>query len=219
MIFFANCLRDSEQQRQILMKEVIMLVFWEQRLVFLATPKAGSTAIAAALEPLAALSVQRPAVLKHTDVRGFAAHMGPFLASAAGTPFAAVALIRHPKAWLGSWYRNRQRDAEPGVSTKGVSFEDFVQGWCSDAPPAFANVGSQAAFLQPAPGVWLDRLFRYEEIGGFMHYLEERLEFEIILPRLNVSPPGDLALSAATAALLENRAAADFTLYETLRPA
>ena len=30
-----------------------MLVFWEQRLAFLATPKTGSTAIAAALEPLA----------------------------------------------------------------------------------------------------------------------------------------------------------------------
>jgi hypothetical protein len=197
----------------------MMLVFWDQRLVFLATPKAGSTAIAAALAPLAALSVQRPARLKHTDVRGYAAHIAPFLASAAGAPFAAVALIRHPKAWLGSWYRNRQRDAEPGLSTAGISFDEFVQGWCADVPPPFADVGSQAAFLQPAQGQWLDRLFRYEEIEGFVHYLEERLEFEIILPRLNVSPSGDLALTAATEARLTQRAAADFALYAALQPA
>ena len=35
-----------------------MLIFWDQRLVFLATPKAGSTAVEVALEPLASLAVQ-----------------------------------------------------------------------------------------------------------------------------------------------------------------
>jgi hypothetical protein len=198
---------------------VTMLVFWDQRLVFLATPKAGSTAIAAALEPLAAVSMQRPDVLKHTNVRGFAAHVAPLLQNAAGGPFAAVALIRHPKTWLGSWYRQGQRD-RADHATQGVSFDRFVQDWCADTPPAYADVGHQAAFLAPGPqGQWLDRLFRYEEIDGFVHYLEERLEFEIILPRLNVSPPGDLALSAATEALLTQKAAADFALYEALRPA
>ena len=196
-----------------------MLVFWDQRLVFLATPKAGSTAIAAALEPLAALSVQRPAVLKHTNVQAFSSHVAPFLAAAAGESFATVALIRHPKAWLGSWYRNRLRDGADR-STQGISFDDFVQGWCADVPPSFADVGTQAAFLQPGPqGQWLDRLFRYEEIAGFVDYLEDRLAFEIILPHLNVSPPGDLALSTRTEALLSQRASADFALYEALRPA
>lgn len=45
-----------------------MLIFWEPRLVFLATPKAGSTAVEAALEPLAAVAVQRPGAMKHTDI-------------------------------------------------------------------------------------------------------------------------------------------------------
>jgi hypothetical protein len=195
-----------------------MLVFWDQRLVFLATPKAGSTAIAAALEPLAALSVQRPAALKHTDVRAYATHVAPFLGNAAGEAFSSVALIRHPKAWLGSWYRNRQREGAD-ETTQGISFDAFVQGWCSDTPPAYADVGSQAAFLDPgAQGQWLDQLFRYEEIATFVQYLEERLAFEIILPHLNVSPPGDLTLSAATEAMLEQKASADFALYENLRP-
>jgi hypothetical protein len=196
-----------------------MLVFWDQRLVFLATPKAGSTAIAAALEPLASLSMQRPDVLKHTNVRGFVAHVGPFLQAASGASFAAVALTRHPKAWLGSWYRQGQRDGADHP-TQGISFERFVQDWCADQPPAYADVGTQSAFLEPSPqGQGLDRLFRYEEIDGFVQYLEERLAFEIILPRLNVSPPSDLALSSATEALLTQKAAADFALYEGLQPA
>ena len=48
-----------------------MLVFWDQRLAFLATPKTGSTAIAAALESLAAVSIQRPPLLKHTTVHRY----------------------------------------------------------------------------------------------------------------------------------------------------
>ncbi len=37
-----------------------MLVFWDQRLVVLATPKTGSSAIQTALESLAVLAIQRP---------------------------------------------------------------------------------------------------------------------------------------------------------------
>jgi hypothetical protein len=193
-----------------------MLVFWDQRLVFLATPKAGSTAIAAALNPLAAVSLQRPDVLKHTTVQAFGAHVAPFLQAAAGEAFAAVALIRHPAAWLGSWYRQGQRDGADHP-TLGLNFDRFVQEWCDEA---YADIGTQSAFLAPGPqGQWLDRLFRYEELDGFVQYLEERLAFEIILPRLNVSPAGDLALSATTLARLEQKAATDFALYEALRPA
>lgn len=196
-----------------------MLVFWDQRLVFLATPKAGSTAVAAALEPVAAVSLQRPDVLKHTTVGGYATHVAPFLRAAAGAPFAAVALIRHPKAWLGSWYRQGQREGSDHP-TQGISFDAFVRDWCADMPPAHADFGTQSAFLAPGPqGQWLDRLFRYEDIDSFVLYLEEKLEFEIILPRLNVSPPGDLALSQDTETLLVHRAAADFALYAALRPA
>lgn len=145
--------------------------------------------------------------------------MAPFLRAAAGAPFAAVALIRHPKAWLGSWYRQGQREGSDHP-TQGISFDAFVRDWCADMPPAHADFGTQSAFLAPGPqGQWLDRLFRYEDIDSFVLYLEEKLEFEIILPRLNVSPPGDLALSQDTETLLVHRAAADFALYAALRPA
>ncbi len=196
-----------------------MLVFFEQRLAFLATPKTGSTAIAAALESLASVSIQRPPLLKHTTVHRYRRFIGPYLEAASKDTFTVVALMREPTDWLGSWYRFRQREeTEPGKSTRGMTFDDFVRAWCRDDRPDFADVGSQARFLRPRQGQGVDRLFRYEEIGTFMHFLEERLDCEIILPRLNVSPPGATELSAETAALLRDFAAEDFALYRSLSP-
>ncbi len=194
-----------------------MLVFWDQRLAFLATPKTGSTAIAAALESLAAVSIQRPPLLKHTTVHRYRRFVGPYLEAASKDTFTLVALMREPRDWLGSWYRFRQREeTEADRSTARMSFDDFVQAWCQDPRPAFADVGSQARFLRPRQGVGVDRLFRYEEIDGFVAFLEDRLDCEVILPRLNVSPPGTTDLSPATEALLHEVAEEDFTLYQTL---
>lgn len=194
-----------------------MLVFWEQRLAFLATPKTGSTAIAAALESLAAVSIQRPPLLKHTTVHRYRRFIGPYLEAASKDTFTLVALMREPTDWLGSWYRFRQRDeTDAGKSTKGMSFDEFVRAWCQDPRPDFADVGSQGKFLRPRQGVGVDRLFRYEEIDTFVHFLEERLDCEITLPRLNVSPLGATELSEEAEALLRDVAAEDFALYATL---
>jgi hypothetical protein len=197
-----------------------MLVFWEQRLAILATPKAGSTAIESALESLATMVIRRPPVLKHTPVQRFHRFIGPYLEVTSGAPFTVVALMREPRDWLGSWYRYRQRDdvAEPSKTTRDVSFDQFVTAWCSDPQPDYAAVGSQAKFLQAKGEKGVDHLFRYEEIDTFVHFLEDRLNCEIILPRLNVSPDAAMDLSAETEALLRRTAARDFALYETLNP-
>ncbi len=194
-----------------------MLVFWEARLVFLATPKTGSTAIAAALESLASVSVQRPPTLKHTTVHRFRRFVGPYLEAASKADWTVVALMREPRDWLGSWYRFRQREGtEAEKSTRGMDFDAFTRAWCSEPRPEFADVGSQERFLRPRQGQGVDRLFRYEEIDTFVHFLEDRLDCEIILPRLNVSPPGQTDLSPETEALLHQTAAADFALYDRL---
>lgn len=195
-----------------------MLVFWDQRLVFLATPKTGSTAIAAALDPLAVMSVQRPPVLKHTTVQRYHRFVGPWLAAASGHEFEVVALMREPRDWLGSWYRFRQRDDVPDAarSTRDLAFEQFVLGYCQRPQPEFAAVGAQSAFLRPRNGRGLDRLFRYDRFGDFVAFLEDRLQQRLDLPRLNVSPPGLLDLSASTEALLRTQAREDFALYESL---
>ena len=195
-----------------------MLIFWEQRLAILATPKTGSTAIESALESLSSVSIQRPPVLKHTTLQRFHRFIGPYLEVSAGAPFTVVALMREPRDWLGSWYRYRSRDEvmDPTRSTRGKSFDEFVNAWCDDPQPEFAAVGSQANFLKPRGEKTLDRLFRYEEIEVFVDFLEDRLNCEITLPRLNVSPPGTLDLHPETEARLHRTAAKDFALYETL---
>lgn len=196
-----------------------MLVFWEQRLAFLATPKTGSTAIEAALESLASVSLQRPPVLKHTTVQRYHRFLGPYFEAASGHDFTVVALMREPRDWLGSWYRYRQREDEgiaPEKSTQGLSFDAFIRGYAADPQPAYAAVGSQARFLQPRNGRGVDRLFRYEDIDSFVDFLEERLDCHIVLPRLNVSPEAAMELPEETEALLRQVAARDYDLYATL---
>jgi len=195
-----------------------MLVFWEQRLALLATPKTGSTALEIALGSLASLVIQRPPELKHTTVQRYRRFVGPYLAAAAGEPFTVVALMREPRAWLGSWYRYRQREdvGDPRNSTRNISFDAFVRAYAAAPQPAFAAVGSQARFLRPRNGEGADRIFRYEQIDGFLHFLEDRLGCEIILPRVNVSPQADLALSDEAEALLRRVCAEDFALYAAL---
>lgn len=196
-----------------------MLVFWEQRLALLATPKTGTTAIQNALESMATLSIQRPPVLKHTSVQRFHRFIGPYLETTSGHPFTVVALMREPRDWLGSWFRYRQRDdlSDAARSTRGITFDRFVNAWCDDPQPEFANVGSQSRFLKPKGERGVDHLFRYEQIDAFVHFLEERLGCEIILPRLNVSPSAPLDLAPETEARLRASAAADFALYDSLR--
>ncbi|WP_102223334.1 hypothetical protein [Acidimangrovimonas sediminis] len=196
-----------------------MLVFWEQRLVFLATPKTGSTAIQAALESMAEISVQRPPALKHTTVGRYRRFLGPWLEKSSGHEFEVVALMREPVSWLGSWFRYRGRDGIEGSkrSTKGMSFDDFVAAYLSKPVADFANVGSQARFLGAGKPGGVDRVFRYEEIGTFVDFLEDRLGCEIILPRLNVSPEGATPLSAPLLDRLKRERAEDFTLYESLQ--
>ena len=195
-----------------------MLVFWKEKLVYLATPKTGSTAIEAALEPLASVVIQRPPALKHTNVRRYWQSFAPFLERASGERFEVVAMMREPVGWLSSWYRYRQRDNiyRAENSTKGISFDQFVEAYLGQDRPPYANLGRQSAFLHPDEGRGADRIFRYEAIGEFVHFLEDRLNCEISLPRLNVSPEGPAGLSAGVDARLRRELAEDFALYASL---
>jgi hypothetical protein len=196
-----------------------MLIFWKERLVFLSTPKAGSTSIETALESLAHVAIRRPPELKHMSATAYGRHVAPLLESAAGERFTTVALMREPIDWLGSWYRYRQRDdlGEKDKSTRGMSFDDAAGAYMGAPAAAPMDVGSQARFIggdEDRPGV--DRLFRYEAIDQFVDFLEDRLGCEIILPRLNVSPKGPVTLSPAVEERLRRHLARDYALYGRL---
>lgn len=194
-----------------------MLMFWNERLVFLAVPKTGTTALEGALAPRASLVLRDPAVLKHTPVYRYRRFLEPYFATCGPQDIQTVATVRHPIDWLGSWYRYRLRDELVGHpnSTRGVSFDDFVREFCKDKCAPFAAVGSQAKFLMDKDGrVDVTHLFRYEAQPKLIAFLEARLGMTIQLKQLNVSPTAETPLSPKVEAILRRKRAAEFEVWE-----
>lgn len=198
-------------------KVLEMLIFWDQRLVFLATPKTGSTAIETALEPLASCAVMGPAPLKHTDYSAYRKFVGSWLKRQSGGDFQTVALMREPLDWLRSWYRFTQRDdlETPSQSLQGVSFSGFVDRYLSSDGARELGIGTQADFLT-CGGTQVDQIFRYEQIEEFVRFLEDRMDCLIELPRVNVPPAAETHLAADQEARLRSALASDSALYDSL---
>ncbi len=199
-------------------KSLVMLIFWKARLVFLAVPKTGSTAFETALSPHAALVVRDPPELKHAPVYRYNRFFRPMMEKMGAETMDVLAVVREPVDWLGSWYRYRQRDFLNGkpVSTRDISFDAFCQAYATGDPPPYANVGSQAKFVEPRPnGTAVSHLYKYENQVGLIGFLEDRLGVALDIPRRNVSPPSDLALSPETEARLRRKCVADFEVWQS----
>ena len=195
-----------------------MLVFWKQRLVILAIPKTGTSALAEALAPRASMVVSDPPELKHAPVYRYNRFFRPMFERMGADDMELLAVVREPVDWLGSWWRYRQRpflDGRP-TSTAGVTFDAFCRAWAGperDRPP-HAAVGSQAKFVEPRPnGIRVTHLFAYEDQPALLAFLAHRLGESVEMPRRNVSPPAAVTLDPATRALLHRRASADFALW------
>ena len=185
----------------------------------MSVPKTGTTAYEAALAPRAAMSIQDPPDLKHPPIYRYNRFFRPMLEKFGADDMETLAVMRQPVSWLGSWYRYRRRPFMKGQrnSTHDVSFTEFVTAYLEDKPPSFANVGSQAKFLEPRPnGTSVDHLYRYENQAGLVKFLEERLSTKIETTRENVSPEMALELDATVAAKLRQKCAEDFDLWEGL---
>jgi len=196
-----------------------MLVFWKQKLVLLAVPKTGTTALEQALLPHASAAILDPPGQKHISAPQYRNRLSKFFEQRGNHPMDLVAVMREPVDWLGSWYRYRGRAQLAGKpnSTQGISFDDFVAAWLRPARPEFADVGSQAKFLTDADGNRaVDHLFRYDRMGDLVAFLEDRLDARFDIPRVNVSPPGSVDLSDEMRMRLHDEAAAEFTLWQSL---
>lgn len=196
-----------------------MMIFFKERLALLSVPKTGTTAFQAALRDRADLVISDPPELKHAPLYRYNRWIRPMYEKVCSAELEIAAVMREPVSWLGSWYRYRQRPALDGNpnSTKGISFEDFLQGYCKGKPPAYANVGSQAKFLEPQPnGCKVSHLFRYEDQDALKAFLEQRLDTGIRLERKNVSPAAELSLSQDAEDRLRRKRAEEFSLYESI---
>lgn len=196
-----------------------MLVFYKERLVLLSVPKTGTTALQSALRDRADIIVADPPELKHAPVYRYNRFFRPMFDKVCNAQMETVAVMREPISWLGSWYRYRRRPYMVGKpnSTYDISFDDFVQAYAKGSPPGFANVGSQAKFLEPRPnGTSVTHLFRYEEPQRLADFLRERLGDMPPLKRENTSPEMALALSGETEEKYRRKCAEEFSLYASI---
>ena len=196
-----------------------MLLFWKAKLVLLAVPKTGTTALEAALLAHADTAILNPPEKKHLTARRWRNQLAPFFENRGARQIETMAIIREPRDWLGSWYRYRARPEISGSasSTAGMDFAQFVTGWLSDPEPEYARVGRQSRFVANAEGkIIVDHLFRYEDLGQAVDFLQQRLGVTLDLGRRNISPKADLSLPPALEARLQREAAADFDLWAGL---
>lgn len=198
-----------------------MLVFWKAKLVVLAVPKTGTTALQEALLPHADAAILAPPEKKHVTARRYRAQLAPFFENRGARRLETMAVIREPVDWLMSWHRYRARPEIAGSasSTAGIDFDQFVDGWLRDPEPEFARVGRQSRFVSDGAGeVIVDHLFRYETLDLAVGFLETRLGHKLELSRRNVSPRAEVALAPEIEARLRREAAADFALWDSLGP-
>lgn len=196
-----------------------MLVFYKERLVLLAVPKTGTSALQTALRDRADIVVADPPELKHAPVYRYNRFFRPMFEKVCDTDMETVAVMREPISWLGSWYRYRRRPFMIGKAnaTHDFSFDEFVQAYMRGNRPGFANVGSQAKFLEPRPnGTSVTHMFRYEEPERLMDFLTDRLGSMPSLGHENVSPKMPLDLSVNTERKFRRKCAGELALYDAI---
>lgn len=196
-----------------------MLVFYDERLVFLSVPKTGTTAYHSALSNRADLVISSPPMLKHAPVYRYNRFIRPLFVQVCAAEMEIMAVMREPVSWLGSWYRYRQRPFMQGKpnSTDGISFDDFVLAYLKGKRPGYADVGSQAQFLRTQPnGTGVVHPFRYEDQDRLQTFLQDRLGVTLSLKRENVSPQMSLSLSKDVQQRLERKCSEEFELYASI---
>lgn len=194
-------------------------MFSSARLVFLSVPKTGSTAYEKALLPVASMVISAPPELKHAPVFRYNRFFRPALEKFIGPDLDVLAVMREPLDWLGSWYRYRRRDAVKGHenATHDVTFDEFVDAYMQGRRPAFADVGSQAKFLEPQKnGTAVTHLFRYEDAEGLLRFLNDRLGVTVRTERINSSPEEPLDLSDGTRRRFERKCADEYRLWSSI---
>lgn len=195
-----------------------MLIFWKERLVLLAVPKTGTTALEQALLPRSDVAFLNPPALKHLNVDQLNGPFARLFRPYDPTDFQFVGVMRDPVEWLRSWHRYRSRSVISGTdrSTENVDFNSFVRAYLSDSRPAYARVGSQARFLQGKENLHKNTvIFDYARLSQLHHFLEGQLGLSFQVDFKNVSPRmEDQNLDPATQLALETAYPQDFELYQ-----
>lgn len=189
-----------------------MLIFDDPAIILFAIPRTGTTGRMVSLGKRADHVFRSPSVSRHMNVRQFDRHIAPHLPGAAR--YERVAVLRDPLARLRSWYRYRARlERAAPLSTRHVSFAEFIEAHLSHAPPPWARIGNQVAFLTESSGTLaVDRLFCLERPGVFHAWSRAHLGVGH-MKHLNQSRPHGGQLDAGLRRRLYAARAEEFDLH------
>ena len=191
-----------------------MLVFLDERLVLLSTPKCASSSVQKAYIPYASSVIGGHPRLKHIDLSTYEHDFGYF-SNVANEPLETVCVIRDPIAHLRSWYRYLHRNNMNKINSlyRGKSFEYFIRTFLADGDHWFFK--TQLEFVNDATGkIGVNRIFALENIHQFRNFMNSRLGVCTRIPKLNVSKPVETPISSSLEAALRNRLSSDLILYE-----
>ena len=194
----------------------MMLVFPRERLVFLCTPKSGSTSTVEAYAPYAGGVLGAHPRLKHIDLATYERGLSSIVRDSHGM-LESVCLIRDPLEHLRSWYcyiRRPGRRSEKPVD-RDQTFEDFVADFLESEQGCRRK--TQYEFVQDERGeVGVNRIFALERVDRFVDFMNERLKLRVRLPVLNASKRISTPISSGLDRELRGRLARDFGLHEAV---
>lgn len=192
-----------------------MLAAPKHGFVFLAAPKAGSTAIQRAFTPHAQLVTLGPPSLKHVTATEFESDFAPLLDRHGyeRSTYTTTCLARDPIEATLSWWRYRSRTgiSDRPAYTGNTSFEEFAELVVA-GKGQFKRLADFAC--GPDGRLLVERPFRYENLEACVAWMTECVGEPVSLRRANVSPQREAVLPASTRRRLEEYFAADYAVRE-----
>ena len=183
-----------------------MLISLKHDFAFLCNRKCASISIETMLRKHSDIAVLGPPGFRHADYRLYSKYFAPFVGESMGRAAPeTICLVREPLSWLYSFYRFRSRfelldpkNPHHRNSTHGVPFEEFVRSYMQPAPPPYADVGCQFDFVRTDDNeVGVDRVFLYEDMGGFVDFMSARIGRRLTIRYKNASPKKNRTLPIA----------------------
>lgn len=197
-----------------------MQIFLPQRLVFLAVPKTGTTAIEQALGQIVSIDIRRPPGIKHIGAQRFDRRFRPFLKQTFGAEVETFAVMRDPLDRLASWWRYLQRDEIVGSprSMRGVSFDQFVAAHAADEPEEMGRIGGDQAemLMGESDGPLVNHIFQYGREDLILDFFQKRFGRTFELPRINTSPVIEAEARANSVAAFRRARAREMALWQAV---
>lgn len=167
-----------------------MLISFQKCFVFVANLKTASSSIENVLTKYSDISIRKTKFGKHmsaTQIKNIIDLLP--LTDELKSSFFWFGVIREPISYLLSIYNSHQKDAFDGKkhSTKGISFEEFIESWCLE-DMNWQVAPQSERFCKENGELIVDYLIPYEHLTEGIAKVWKKLGINDELPHNNKSP-------------------------------